>query len=401
MSTTTTDVVVVGGGLVGCATGLALARRGLKVVVLEAEDALARHQSGRNSGVIHSGLYYKPGSFKAKFTVAGRDALYKYVEKHDIPHQRCGKIVVATRDDEVPRLDELERRGHANGLKGLQRLDGPGIRKIEPEVAGMAGLWVPETWIVDYQEVNRSYAREIQSLGGEIHLGSRFTGVEEGADEVAITTSNGELRARQLINCAGLQADRVARVCGYSPDIRIVPFRGEYFMLGGAAAGIVERPVYPVPDPVFPFLEVHLTNKVDGRIEAGPNAVLALKREGYSKTAFRLADAASTLTYAGFWRLAAKHWRTGALEVYRSMSQGAFARSLARFVPAIRKQDLEPGGCGVRAQAMTPDGKLVDDFVIAKQGHVLHVLNAVSPGATSSLAIGEHVATLATNSARG
>jgi len=388
----TFDSVVIGGGLVGCATGLALARQGQKVAVLEAESTLACHQSGRNSGVIHSGLYYKPGSFKAKFTVAGRNALYDYVEQHDIPHNRCGKIVVATRPDEVPRLDELERRGRANGLQGLQRLDGAGIRRIEPEVAGMAGLWVPETWIVDYQEVNRSYARELQMLGGEVHLGSRFNGVEEGPDEVAINTSAGELRSRQLINCAGLQADRVARLCGYRPNIRIVPFRGEYFLLGGSAAEIVSKPVYPVPDPVFPFLEVHLTNKVDGTIEAGPNAVLALKREGYSKFAFRLSDTASTLTYSGFWRLAARHWRTGVAEVYRSMSKGAFARSLARFVPAIRKQDLKPGGCGVRAQAMTSDGKLVDDFVIARQGRILHVLNAVSPGATCSLAIGEHVA---------
>lgn len=387
------DAVVIGGGLVGCATALALARRGQGVVVLEAEDSLAQHQSGRNSGVIHSGLYYRPGSMKARFTVAGRKALYDYVETYDIPHRRCGKIVVATREDELPRLEELERRGRANGLEGLERLDPEGIRKIEPEVTGLRGLWVPETWIVDFAEVNRAYARELESLGGEVILGCRFEAVEEAAEEVVIATSNGDLRARRLVNCGGLQADRIARMCGHRPEIRIVPFRGEYYLLGGAASDIVSRPVYPVPDPVFPFLEVHLTNKVDGRIEAGPNAVLALKREGYSKTAFRLADAAATLSYPGFWRLAARYWRTGAMEVYRSMSKGAFARSLARFVPAIRKQDLEPGGCGVRAQAMSPDGKLVDDFVIARQGRMLHVLNAVSPGATSSPAIGEYVAT--------
>lgn len=389
-----TDTVVIGGGLVGCATALALARRGREVVVLEAEEALAQHQSGRNSGVIHSGLYYRPGSLKARFTVAGRKALYAYVERHDIPHERCGKIVVATREDEIPRLDELERRGRANGLKGLERLDLAGIRAVEPEVAGLSGLRVPETWIVDYTAVNRAYGRDLESLGGEVRLGCRFEGVEEGNGELAIATSLGELRAHRLVNCGGLQADRIARTCGYKPEIRIVPFRGEYYLLGGAATDIVSRPVYPVPDPVFPFLEVHLTNKVDGSIEAGPNAVLALKREGYSKSAFSLSDAASTLTYSGFWRLAARYWRTGAMEVYRSMSKGAFARSLARLVPAIRKQDLEPGGCGVRAQAMSPDGKLVDDFVISRQGRILHVLNAVSPGATSSPAIGEYVAGL-------
>lgn len=390
----TTDTVVIGGGLVGCATALSLARRGRSVVVLEAEEALARHQSGRNSGVIHSGLYYRPGSLKARFTVAGRKALCRYVEEHDIPHERCGKIVIATREDEIPRLDELERRGRANGLEGMQRLDRAGIRAIEAEVAGISGLWVPETWIVDYKEVNRAYARELETLGGEVRLGCRFEGVEHGGDELAIDTSQGELRASRLVNCGGLQADRIARVCGYKPEIRIVPFRGEYYLLGGAAADIVSRPVYPVPDPEFPFLEVHLTNKVDGSIEAGPNAVLSLKREGYSKTAFNFGDAASILSFPGFWRLAAKYWRTGAMEVYRSMSRGAFARSLARLVPAIRKHDLEPGGCGVRAQAMSPDGKLVDDFVISRQGRILHVLNAVSPGATSSPAIGEHVASL-------
>ncbi len=392
MSSPIHDVVVVGGGLVGCATALALAKRGHEVVVLEAETELSAHQSGRNSGVIHSGLYYKPGSFKAQFTRQGREALYAYVEDNDIPHQRCGKLVVATREDEIPRLDELERRGRANGLSGMRRLDGKGIRAIEEEVAGIAGLWIPETWIVDYQEVNNAYRRDLERFGGEVRLGTRFLSAEAGNREVRVATSRGDVAAKRVINCAGLQADRVASGCGYQPEIRIVPFRGEYFMLGGNAAEIVSRPIYPVPDPVFPFLEVHLTNKVDGKIEAGPNAVLSLHREGYSKTAFKFSDTISTLGFPGFWHLAARHWRTGVLEVYRSMSKGAFARSLARFVPAIQKSDLAPGGCGIRAQAMTRDGKLVDDFVIADQGPVLHVLNAVSPGATCSLAIGEYVA---------
>jgi len=392
VTTATHDVIIVGGGLVGCAVGRALGERGRRVLVLEAETELAQHQSGRNSGVIHSGLYYEPGSFRARFTVAGRDALYRYVEEKGIAHKRCGKLVVAATDDEIPRLDELERRGRANGLEELERLDAAGIRAVEPAVRGVAALLVSETGIVDFIAVNQAYARDIEAAGGEVRRGVRFLGVTEKDGEVHVRTSAGEARAKAMVNCAGLQADRVAHACGAASEIRIVPFRGEYFRLIAERSDLVSRPIYPVPDPAFPFLGVHLTTKIDGGIEAGPNAVLALKREGYSKTAFRLADAASALGYPGFWRLAARHWRTGIAEVHRSFSKRAFARSLQTLVPSIRVADLSAGSCGVRAQALNPDGTLVDDFRILTHGRALHVLNAPSPAATASPAIGEYVA---------
>lgn len=390
--TRTADIVVVGGGLVGCAVGRALARNDLTVAVLEAESAVARHQSGRNSGVVHSGLYYAPGSLRARLCVVGRDALYRYAEENAVPCERTGKLVVATEEAELARLGELERRGRENGLEGLERLDPAGIRELEPQAAGIAGLFVPQTGIVDFAAVNRAYADEIEELGGEVLLDTRFLGIDEREGDLLVRTSRGELAAGRLINCAGLQADRVARACGVVTELRIVPFRGEYYRLAPRRAGIVSRPVYPVPDPAFPFLGVHLTPRVDGSIEAGPNAVLALAREGYSWTDVRLQDARSALGFAGFWRFAARHWRTGLAELRRSFSRHAFARSLQRLVPAIGAADLEPGGAGVRAQMMAPDGRLIDDFRILSHGRTLHVLNTPSPAATASLAIGSHVA---------
>jgi L-2-hydroxyglutarate oxidase len=386
------DVVVVGGGLVGCAVGRSLALQGKSVAVLEAEEALAQHQSGRNSGVIHSGLYYQPGSFRARFTVSGRNALYRYVEEKGIQHQRCGKLVVASDETEMGPLDELERKGRANGLEGVRRLRSEEIRDLEPAVVGLAGLLIPETGIVDYEAVNHAYADDIRAHGGEVRLGTRFLSVVEDGSDAVVLTSGGELRARQTVNCAGLQADRIAHACGAATDIRIVPFRGEYYILADEKSDLVSRPIYPVPDPAFPFLGVHLTTKFDGSIEAGPNAVLALKREGYSKTAFRLADAVNALGFAGFWRLAARNWRTGLGEVWRSFSKRSFARSLQKLVPDVRTEDLSTGGSGVRAQAMNADGSLVDDFRILPHGHTLHVLNTPSPAATASLAIGDYVA---------
>jgi L-2-hydroxyglutarate oxidase len=386
------DVAVVGGGLVGCAVGRALVLAGKKVAVLEAEAEVARHQSGRNSGVIHSGLYYKPGSFRARFTVSGRNALYRYVEEKGIAFQRCGKLVVAADQGEIPALDELERRGRANGLEGLRRLGPEEVREIEPEVVGVSGLFVPETGIVDFGEVNRAYAADIVTLGGDVRCNARFLGVVEDGMDAVVRTTAGELRARQMVNCAGLQADRIAHACGVATDIRIVPFRGEYYELAKERSDLVSRPIYPVPDPAFPFLGVHLTTKISGRIEAGPNAVLALHREGYSRTAFRFADAWSALGFPGFWRLAANNWRTGIAEVWRSFSRQSFARSLQKLVPAVEADDLAEGGCGIRAQAMNSDGTLVDDFRILPHGHTLHVLNTPSPAATASLAIGDHVA---------
>ena len=340
VSDETHDVIVVGGGLVGCAVGRCLAQRGRQVLVLEAEANVAQHQSGRNSGVIHSGLYYQPGSLRARFTVAGRDALFLYVEEKGIAHRRCGKLVIASHDNEIPRLDELERRGRANGLTGLERLDPIGIRRAEPAVVGLAGLLVPETGIVDFAAVNRAYAADIEATGGEVRYNTRFLAARPEGEAVVVRTSGGELHAAALVNCAGLQADRIAHASGVATDLRIVPFRGEYYNLAARSSNLVSRPVYPVPDPAFPFLGVHLTTKIDGSIEAGPNAVLALRREGYSKTAFRLADAANTLSFPGFWRLAARHWRTGAAEVWRSFSRQAYARSLQILVPAVRAADL-------------------------------------------------------------
>lgn len=386
------DVVVVGGGLVGCAVGRSLALAGKTVAVLEAETDLAQHQSGRNSGVIHSGLYYVPGSFRARFTVAGRNALYRYVEEKGIQHQRCGKLVVASDENEIGPLDELERKGRANGLEGVRRLGPEEIREIEPAVVGVSGLLIPETGIVDYEAVNHAYADDIREHGGEVRLATRFQSVVEDGDTATVLTSGDELRTRQMVNCAGLQADRIAHACGVATDIRIVPFRGEYYLLSDERSDLVSRPIYPVPDPAFPFLGVHLTTKFDGSIEAGPNAVLALKREGYSKTAFRLADAVNSLAFPGFWRLAARNWRTGIAEVWRSFSKAAFARSLQKLTPDVRTEDLSSGGCGVRAQAMNADGTLVDDFRILPHGHTLHVLNTPSPAATASLAIGDYVA---------
>jgi L-2-hydroxyglutarate oxidase len=388
----TYDVVVIGGGLIGCAVGRALSLGGAAVAVLEAEAEVARHQSGRNSGVIHSGLYYSPGSYRARFTVEGREALYRYLEENGIAFERCGKLVVARDDRDLAALDELERRGRANGLDGLSRLDAVRIRELEPAVAGVEGLLVPQTGIVDFAAVNRSYARDIESAGGSVLLGTRCLAVTESDSSATVRTSRGELRARLAVNCAGLQADRIAHACGVATDLRIVPFRGDYYHLTAARSSLVSRPVYPVPDPTFPFLGVHLTTKLDGRIEAGPNAVLALDREGYHKAAFRFADASDVLGFPGFWRLAARHWRIGLAELRRSFSKRSFARSLRELVPAVSAADLTAGGCGIRAQAMLRDGTMVDDFRIEPGRRTLHVLNTPSPAATASLAIGDHVA---------
>ena len=390
-----TDIVVVGGGLVGCAVARALAKNGRQVTVLEGESAVARHQSGRNSGVVHSGLYYRPGSLRARLCVVGRDALFRYAEQKKIPLTRRGKLVVATEREEIPALAELERRGHANGLAGLERLPGEAIRELEPAVAGVAGLRVPQTGMVDFAAVNRAYADDIAELGGEVLLGTRFLSVAEDGNRLVVRTSAGERTTRQLINCAGLQADRVARACGAAPDGRIVPFRGDYYRLADRRRDIVSRPIYPVPDPRLPFLGVHLTPKIDGSIEAGPNAVLALAREGYRKTSIRPGDLASALGFPGLWRFAARHWRTAVGELWRSLSKRAFTRALQRLVPALEGDDLESGGSGVRAQMMSPQGRLVDDFRILPHGRTLHVLNTPSPAATASLAIGYHVAGIA------
>jgi L-2-hydroxyglutarate oxidase len=364
-------------------------------VVLEAEERVATHQSGHNSGVIHSGLYYKPGSLKASLCAEGARALYRFCEEEGIAHQRVGKLVVATHPEELPRLDELERRGQANGLAGVRRLRAEEIQEIEPEATGIAALHVPETGIADYPGVARAYARRIEAAGGRVLTGARLLAVRRDASGLVAETSRGAFAASLLVNCAGLQADRVARLCGATPDVRIFPFRGEYYDLAAERRSLVRGLIYPVPDPRFPFLGVHLTRRVDGSVEAGPNAVLALKREGYRWRDVSLRDMAGIAAWPGFWRLAVRFGGIGAYEVRRSLSKGLFVRDLQRLVPAIRPADVHRSGSGVRAQALDAKGGLLDDFRIVRSERAVHVLNAPSPGATASIPIGERIAAMA------
>jgi (S)-2-hydroxyglutarate dehydrogenase len=390
------DAVIVGGGIVGLATALALlaARPGASLAVLEKEPALASHQTGRNSGVIHAGLYYKPGSLKALACARGRTMLERFCEENGVPFERCGKLVVATNAEEVPRLDELERRGRANGLLGVQRLSAEELREREPNAAGVAALFVPETGIVDYKEVAGAYARVLGQRGGTLRTGALVTGIAPRSGSVVVQSTAGDVEARVLVSCAGLASDRIARMAGLDVDVAIVPFRGEYWMLAPERAHLVKNLIYPVPDPSFPFLGVHFTRRIGPAraVEAGPNAVLALKREGYTKTSFDLKDAWDVATWPGFWKMAGKHWRAGMHEQWRSLSRRAFAKACAALVPEIQESDLAPGGAGVRAQALARSGALVDDFALAEGERMVHVLNAPSPAATASLAIGEEIA---------
>ncbi|MCE9554039.1 MAG: L-2-hydroxyglutarate oxidase [Planctomycetes bacterium] len=390
------DITIIGGGIVGLATAMALTRRGSGgLTVIEAERDIATHQTGHNSGVIHSGLYYKPGSKKAATCTAGREAMYQFCAEHNIPHERCGKIVVATSPAELPALKELHSRGIANGLTGIVELNPDQIHEHEPHAAGLAGLYVLQTGIVDYVAVANAMRRVVETAGGEVRTDCRLQAVRRDGPEFVLETTGGELRAGHLINCAGLQSDRVAMLCGLSPKLRIVPFRGEYFQLRPAAAGLVRHLIYPVPDPRFPFLGVHLTRMIQGGVEAGPNAVLALSRHGYRKGNMRLGDLRDTLTYGGFWRLAFHHARMGLGEIYRSYVKRAFVRELQRLLPELTAADLVPGGSGVRAQAVAADGRMVDDFHIDSAERMIHVLNAPSPAATASIAIGESIAEMA------
>jgi L-2-hydroxyglutarate oxidase len=381
---------------VGLASALAIARGSrTTVALLEAEERVAAHQTGNNSGVIHSGLYYAPGSRKAHTCATGRELLERYCGSAGIPFERCGKVVAARSREQIAALEELERRGAANGLTGIRRLSAADIREAEPGARGVAGLWVPQTGIVDYRLVARRYAHDLLEHGGRVHLGARVRGTRSSGGEVVLLTTRGDLRCRAVVTCAGLQSDRVARMCGVDPGVRIVPFRGEYYELAPSAAHLVRNLIYPVPDSRFPFLGVHFTRRITGEVEAGPNAVLALKREGYRRTSFSLTDAASTFTYPGFWRLARRYWKTGTGEMYRSWNKGAFVRALQLLVPGVERSDLRPGGTGVRAQALDGAGRLVDDFHIVGGERQIHVLNAPSPAATASLAIGRTVAAMA------
>lgn len=387
----TSDVLIVGGGIVGLGTAMALASR-TSVTVIEAEREIAQHQTGHNSGVIHSGLYYRPGSAKAVTCAAGRELMVRFCADNGIPHERCGKLVVATSEAELPALEALEQRGRANGLAGISRLSAAEMRVIEPHVAGVAGLRVPETGIVNYRAVAEAFARKVREAGGRVLTGTQFSGARTEAGGVVVESTAGPLRARLLVNCAGLQSDRVARRCGVEPGVRIVPFRGEYYELKPHAAHLCRHLIYPVPDPRLPFLGVHFTRMIGGGVECGPNAVLAFKREGYSRRDVSARDLLELAGYRGFWRMSRRFWRTGAEEMYRSLSRRAFWKSLRRLIPELSFHDIVPAGAGVRAQAVAPDGSLVDDFFIRRAERQIHVLNAPSPAATASIAIGRTIA---------
>jgi (S)-2-hydroxyglutarate dehydrogenase len=397
MASTQYDIAIIGGGIVGMATAMALVQgSSAKVVVLEAEDHLAAHQTGHNSGVIHSGLYYKPGSLKAKNCVEGRLAMYAFCQEHGIAYDNCGKLVVATSEAEIPALDRLEERGLANGLVGLRRMNSlKELQEYEPHVNGIAGIHVPQTGIVDYNQVTDTYGEIVKQNGGEIRLNSRVTKITRLPNEIVLETATGDVHTRNLINCAGLQSDRVARMAGVDPKLQIVPFRGEYYELVPEKQYLVKNLIYPVPDPQFPFLGVHFTRMVHGGIEAGPNAVLSFKREGYSHWAFNVKDTATFGLYIGFWRMALKHWKMSIGEFYRSFSKPAFVKALQRLLPELQVEDVHASGSGVRAQALEPDGKLTDDFRIVEAECMVHVLNAPSPAATASISIGKAIAAMA------
>ena len=390
------DVAIIGGGIVGLATAMALLKHfKISLVILEAEDQVAAHQTGHNSGVIHSGLYYKPGSLKAINCVSGRDAMYRFCEEQNIIHERCGKIVIATSQNEIPSLNLLEERGRANDLVGMKRLKAEEIKEYEPYVNGIDGLFIPQTGIVDYTDVSKAYAKIIQEMGGFIKTGTRVTGFKKEQNEFILETSNNPVKTKNIINCAGLQSDRVAKLCGIKPGLQILPFRGEYYEIKPEKEYLVKNLVYPVPDVRFPFLGVHFTRMAKGGVEAGPNAVLAFKREGYKKSDISIPDVAQFSTYIGFWKMAIKYWQMSISETYRSYSKKAFVKALKRLIPQLEMDDVVAAGSGVRAQALTPDGKLVDDFRIVEADHQVHVLNAPSPAATASISIGESISRMA------
>jgi (S)-2-hydroxyglutarate dehydrogenase len=389
----TYDVVVVGGGIVGLATAYALSRRvdNPKVLLLEKETKLARHQTGHNSGVIHSGIYYPPGSLKARFAIEGGEKLTAFCDERGVPYERCGKVLVATEEGEVPALERLYGRGLEHGLS-VRQLSPERLREHEPHARGEAAIHVPETGIVDYAAVSAALAQEVECSGSKITLGARVTGVEDSSKGVTVHTSRGDFRARLLVNCAGLYSDRLAAMCGVETRMRIIPFRGEYYGLVPRRRYLVKNLIYPVPDPAFPFLGVHFTRTVDGEIEAGPNAVLGLAREGYEKLKVSPGDLREILGYPPFWRLARNYWRVGLSETLRSLSRRGFARSLGKLVPEVRETDLVRMPAGVRAQALSEEGRLVEDFAIFEGESSIHVCNAPSPAATACLPIGETIA---------
>lgn len=391
------DIVIIGGGILGLSTAMQLLERSpqWRVAVVEKEEELATHQTGHNSGVMHSGIYYRPGSRKAQFCVAGLNNMIKFCEENEIEFQQCGKVIVALHESELGRLQDLYERGTANGVRDLEIVGPERLKEIEPHTAGVRALWAPHTGIVDFTKVAAAFANQFQQAGGDIFTGAAVKKITRSTGSVALETTKGALQAKYLINCAGLYADKVASMTGENIGVRIIPFRGEYYTLRQESHHLVSGLIYPVPDPQFPFLGVHFTRNIKGHVEAGPNAVMALRREGYRKRDFSLGDSLGNLAYPGFWKMALKYWKIGMGEVYRSYSRRVFLRDLQRLLPEIQNSDLASGGSGVRAQAVARDGSLLDDFSIIQSGDAIHVLNAPSPGATSSLAIGEHIAGLA------
>lgn len=388
------DVVIIGAGIVGLAAAREILRRkpATRLAMVEKEAEIGQHQTGHNSGVIHSGIYYTPGSLKAKACVAGAAQMYDYCEEKGIEFDRCGKVIVASDESEVPRLEELHRRGTANGVPGLEAIGPERMHELEPHVVGVRALWSPNTGIINYSQVAAAYADDIRAAGGEIKTSHAVVGLQSRGGERVVETTSGELTSSAVIACAGLYADKVAALSGASPSPRIVPFRGDYFVLRPERRHLVRGMIYPVPDPAFPFLGVHFTRRIDGSVWLGPNAVLAFSREGYRRTDFRASDVVEALAHPGFRRLATKFWKTGLAEMWRDVSRAAFCKSLQVYVPEVQLSDLLWGPSGVRAQALSDDGALVDDFIVDRSGGILHVRNAPSPAATSSLAIGAMIA---------
>jgi (S)-2-hydroxyglutarate dehydrogenase len=391
------DMVVIGGGIVGLATAMQCTQEfpQLKLLLVEKESGVARHQSGHNSGVIHSGIYYKPGSLKAKLCVEGAAAMVEFCREHGIAHEVCGKVIVAANEEELPRLQMLFERGQANGLSGLRILSSSEIREIEPHCHGLQGIHVPSTGITNYAKVCEKYAELTAAKSGTVRTSTEVTRISHRNGESVVETSQGAFTAKYIINCTGLHSDRISRLAGEKPQVQIVPFRGEYYDLVPEKEYLVKSLIYPVPDPRFPFLGVHFTRRIAGGVDAGPNAVLALKREGYSWTAFSARDIAGMLSYPGFWRMAGKYWRSGMGELYRSWSKSAFVTAMQQLIPEIQNSDVVRDGSGVRAQALRRDGFLVDDFQFLPSMNMLHVCNVPSPAATASLSISREIVQMA------
>jgi L-2-hydroxyglutarate oxidase len=391
------DIMVIGGGIVGLSVAREVTRQfpRLRLALVEKETRVGTHQTGHNSGVIHSGVYYKPGSMKARMCVEGAAAMVEFCREHGVPFKICGKVIVATSAEERPRLQDLLARGQANGVAGLRMLGPEELREIEPHATGVAALHVPGTGVTDFAKVCEKYAELVAAQGGTVRTSAEVIAIGQNGQETVVETSGGDFSVRWVINCAGLFSDRISRMAGERPEVRIVPFRGEYYDLVPARASLVRALIYPVPDPRFPFLGVHFTRRIHGNVDAGPNAIFAFKREGYRSGDFSLRDTMESLVFPGFWRVAAKHWRMGKDEARRSVSKGSFVAGLQRLVPEVQGEDLVPGGSGVRAQAIHRSGALVDDFQFSQSDRMLHLYNVPSPAATASIAVGRAVVEMA------